>query len=349
MGAEPGGEVCHRTDCSVVVASLEADPSERRVPGLYPDTEPQLDPSLSPHCDELVESLVRGDREPDGTELVIAQWKRVVEEHRQPLSGKMFERSSMRRDQPPDCILVLAQHAEELLGSSRLGVRSEPTEVTEEAGDVGPVTVEKALAALARNQLRHLRGQEPGKLRALPLDRFEQAGVRERDRRLVGEGLQERDVGIAERSRLAAHEDDDADQILIDLDRHAKQGSEGERAGIDVLGVVEDVPDVDRLSGESGAAGSGRSVDRVRMLAVVLGTLGLAVMGGYMQELLVEEIERAVTASQSRLHASTISSNTGCSPAEGATARRTRLIARCCSRRSSSSRRASTGRSLGTG
>src|SRR5262249_53961672 len=93
-----------------------------------------------------------------------------------------------------------------------------------------------------------------------------------------------------------------------------------------------------------GCGGGGGGV-----VGVVLGTLGLAVIGGYMQELLVEEIERAVTASQSRLHASTISSNTGCSPAEWATARRTRLIARCCSRRSSSSRRASTGRSLGTG
>ena len=128
----------------------------------------------------------------------------------------------------------------------------------------------------------------------MPLDRFEQACVCQGDRGLVREGLHERDVGIAECSWLAPHEDDGPDQVLIDLDRHPEQGSVPVRAGIDVLGVVEDVRDVHRLSGDGRAAGSRRSVERMRMRPVVFSTRGLPVMCGDNQELLLQEIERPV-------------------------------------------------------
>ena len=72
VGAETGGEVCHRADGSVVVAPLEADPAKRRVPGLDPDPEPELDPPLSPRGRELVEPLVGGKCKPDCPQLVIA-------------------------------------------------------------------------------------------------------------------------------------------------------------------------------------------------------------------------------------------------------------------------------------
>jgi hypothetical protein len=53
---------------------------------------------------------------------------------------------------------------------------------------------QELLAVPAGEELCHLRGDEPGELRPLPLDRLDQARIRNRDRRLVGEGLDERDV-----------------------------------------------------------------------------------------------------------------------------------------------------------
>ena len=52
----------------------------------------------------------------------------------------------------------------------------------------------------------------------MPLDRFDEARVRDGDGRLVGEGLDESDVLVGERLRLTADENDDADQIVLDND-----------------------------------------------------------------------------------------------------------------------------------
>ena len=109
----------------------------------------------------------------------------------------------------------------------------------------------------------------------MPLDRFEQTRVLQRDRRLIGERRDERDLRIAERSRVAPHQDDDADQIL-GLDGHSEEGSVARRPRIDVLAVSEDVRDVNRLARDSRAAGSRRSVESVWMIPVVLGALRLA-------------------------------------------------------------------------
>jgi hypothetical protein len=45
---------------------------------------------------------------------------------------------------------------------------------------------QELLAVPVGDELCHLRGDEPGELRAVPLDGLEQARIRNRDRRLVG-------------------------------------------------------------------------------------------------------------------------------------------------------------------
>jgi hypothetical protein len=91
-------------------------------------------------------------------------------------------------------------------------------------------------------------------------------------------GLDERDVVVGERLGFTAHEDDDPDQLVFDHDRHSEHRPVEARAGIDVLGVVEDVRDVDRFPREAGTAGRRRSVERMRMLLVVLRPRRIALM-----------------------------------------------------------------------
>jgi hypothetical protein len=63
---------------------------------------------------------------------------------------------------------------------------------------------EQPLALLRREQLRDRRRNEPGEFRPLPLDRLEQARVRDRDRGLIGKGLDELDVVVGEETRGVA-------------------------------------------------------------------------------------------------------------------------------------------------
>ena len=98
--------------------------------------------------------------------------------------------------------MVLAQHVKEFLGRGCLGECSEAAQVAEEAGDVGAVAGEQLLAFLAGDELCHLRREEAGELGSLSLDRVEQARVRDRDRGLVGERLDECDVLVGERPWL---------------------------------------------------------------------------------------------------------------------------------------------------
>ena len=161
----------------------------------------------------------------------------------------MLERPFVTRDQLAERPVVLPQHVDQLLGRSRFGESGEAAQVAEQARDVRAVPGQELLAVVAGDELGHLRRDEPGQLRALPLDRIDQARVRDRDRRLVGEGLDERDVVVGERLRFTADEDDDADQVVLDHDRHAEHRSVVlRRAAIGVFRVVMDVRDVDRLT-----------------------------------------------------------------------------------------------------
>ena len=83
------------------------------------------------------------------------------------------------------------EHVEELLRRRRLGEGGEAAQIAEETRDIGAVPGEELLAVSAGDELCHLRRDEPSQLRALPLDRVEQARVGDRDGRLVGEGLDE--------------------------------------------------------------------------------------------------------------------------------------------------------------
>jgi hypothetical protein len=73
-------------------------------------------------------------------------------------------------DELPESPMIFAQDAEELLRRGRLGECGESSEVAEQAGDVGAVPGEQALAVLARDELRNLRREKPRQLLALPPD-----------------------------------------------------------------------------------------------------------------------------------------------------------------------------------
>jgi hypothetical protein len=83
---------------------------------------------------------------------------------------------------------------------------------------------------------------------------------------LVGEGLNKRDVVVGERLRLTAHDDDHADQVVLDHDRDPEHRSEEARSGIGVIRVCEDVRNLDGLSLEGRPARRRRPVDGMGML-----------------------------------------------------------------------------------
>ena len=158
---------------------------------------------------------------------------------------------------------------------------------------------EKPLAVCARDELGHLRREEACQLRALPFHGFEQAGVRDRDRRLVGERLDERDLLLGERLRLCTRHADHADQVVLEHDRHAQHRAVRPRPRVEVLRVLEHVLDVDGRAGDRGAARRRRAVERVGMLAVVLDALlqGRRRECGREEEVALEEPEAAVVGS----------------------------------------------------
>ena len=122
----------------------------------------------------------------------------VVEEGHHSVASKVLERSAVGRKQLSDQLVIGPQHLEVFLGRGGLCEGGEATEVAEEAGDVGAVAREQLLSVVRGDQLGDLRRDEPGKLRALPLDRLECPRVRDRDRGLVGECLDELDMVIRE-------------------------------------------------------------------------------------------------------------------------------------------------------
>ena len=134
---------------------------------------------------------MRGEREPDGLQLVICDLERIVEEDHQPVACEVLERPFVGRDEVADHSVVLAEDVEQLFGGGRLGEGGEAAQIAEETRDVGPVPGQESFTFIARDQLCNLRRDEASELRPLPLDRLHQARVRDRDRGLVGEGLDE--------------------------------------------------------------------------------------------------------------------------------------------------------------
>ena len=192
--------------------------------------------------------------------------------------------------------MVLPQHVEQLLWRGSFGESRKAAKVRKEARDVRAVPRQEPFPLFARDQVRHLRGDEARELRTLPFDCLDQARVCQRDRSLVGERLNERDVTVRERLRLTTHHDDHTDEIVFKHDRHSEHRPEEPRPRIRVLGVRQDVGYLNRLSLDGRAAGRSRPVERVRMLLVVPHAVRLAIVCAQMEELTLEKPQGPVVS-----------------------------------------------------
>ena len=270
--AQARGEVRDRAERAVVVAPLEADAAERGVAGLDPDPECELGAAAAPARHELLEPLAQRDREAHGLELVLLDLHRVVEEHHHPVAGKMLERAAVLRDEHADGSVVLAQHLDQVLRRSRLRERGEVAQVGEEARDVGAVPGEDLLAVGRRDQRGDLWRDEAGELRPLPLHRFEQTRVRDRDGGLVGERLDEVDLVLAEGARCVSPQRERPDELALGDDRDAQERAVAHELlrAVRVLVVGEDVGDLLGLPRKRHTADDRRSIAPVRVLQAVL-------------------------------------------------------------------------------
>jgi hypothetical protein len=220
--------------------------------------------------------------------------ERIVEEHHYAVSCEVLECPFVARDEFAECAVVLAEHVEELLRSGGLGEDGEAPQVAEEdvmyarcpARSCSPSVLEMSSATCGEtNRASSVRCRSTASKRR---------AFRDRDRRLIGEGLDERDVVGGERLRFATHENDDADEIVFDQNRDTEHRPVEARSGIHVLRVLLDVRDMDRFPLESGTARGRRSIEGVRMLPVVLRALRRAVMDSQVEEFVLEEPERPV-------------------------------------------------------
>jgi len=201
----------------------------------------------------------------------------------------------------PSTAWYFAQHVEQLLRRSRLGERREAAQIEEERGNVRTVPRQEPFTGFGRHEVCNLRRDEPKQRRTLPFHRFEEAGVRERDRGLVGEGLNERDVIIGERLGLATHDNDHADQVILDHDRHSEHRPEEPWPGIGVCGIRHDVRYLDRPSLDRRSPGRRRPIEGMRVLSVILLARPLALVRAQVQEPVLEKPERAVVGATESL------------------------------------------------
>ena len=118
--AESRREVRYRSERTVVVTALEADPPEGRVTRFDPDPERLCAPPLPPKTRQLLKALARSHREANGLKLVLCHGQWIVEEDHHPVAGEVLERSLVMRDQLAKRGVVLAQYLEEILRSGRL-------------------------------------------------------------------------------------------------------------------------------------------------------------------------------------------------------------------------------------
>src|SRR5512132_747995 len=106
--AEPRGEIRHRSEDAVVVATLESDAADGRVASLDADSEPELRTAPTPDLSQPREPLLCGEREPNGLQFVICDRERIVEEDHQPVACKVLERPFVGGDEVADHSVVLA-------------------------------------------------------------------------------------------------------------------------------------------------------------------------------------------------------------------------------------------------
>ena len=144
--------------------------------GFDSDSQPELRSPLVPDVAQLVEPLLRGEREPHGPQLMMLERQRIVEEDHEAVSRELLERAFVDGDQLAERPVVLAKHVEQLFGRSGLGERGEAAEIAEQTRDVRPVPDEESLTVRARDEIRHLRRDETAEFRPLPLNRVEQTG-----------------------------------------------------------------------------------------------------------------------------------------------------------------------------
>src|SRR4029453_5969701 len=115
---------------------FKPDSPDRRVAGFNPYTQPKLDSASAPDPSQLCEPLLRGDREPDGLELVVCDGERIVEEHHHPVAREVLQRPFVPRHQLAERGVVLPPDVEQLLGSRRLAEGGEATQLREETRNV---------------------------------------------------------------------------------------------------------------------------------------------------------------------------------------------------------------------
>jgi hypothetical protein len=187
--------------------------------------------------------------QPRRPQLGVGQRDRIVEEDHHPVAGEVLEGPLVSNHELACSGVILGKNVDELLRLGCLRKGRESAEVEVHDCDVGAMAGQDLPAVLARDELSDLGRNEAGELGALPLDRFEEPRVRDRDRGLVGERLGEGDVLVAEGALLAPVEDDDADQFVLDDDRNPKQRPVGSRAA-----VGRCIPDRPRRPGRGPAA-----------------------------------------------------------------------------------------------
>ena len=176
-GAQPRRCDHGRSDHAVVVPALEADPAERREPRGDADAEAEDVPAPRPGVRELGEPIAHRDGHPHRSKDVVVLEHRIVEEDHHPVAGEVLERAGVLDDDLAHRGVVLAQHAEDLLGLSRLAERREAAEIGKHRRRDPAVAREELLAFGGGDERRDLGREEPAQLLLLALDRPQQLGL----------------------------------------------------------------------------------------------------------------------------------------------------------------------------
>src|SRR2546425_3644684 len=121
LGAQARGEGHDGPHGAVVEAAGEADPPEGRVAERDPDPEVEVVSALSPADHELLDALAHGHGHADGPRGGARARHRIVEEREDRIAGEALERRLELEHEPSQRVVVLAEHAHDLLGLGGLG------------------------------------------------------------------------------------------------------------------------------------------------------------------------------------------------------------------------------------
>ena len=142
---------------------------------------------------------------------------------------------------------------------------------------------------------------------------------------------------VAERLRLGTDDENNTEQVFLDDDGNPEYRTVGPRAGVGVFGIVVDVGNVDGSARNSRAAGCRRSIEGVRVLPVVGGRRSRrGLIRNKVEKAVLEQKQRAVVRTAKSLRGFDYLVQNRLKPGRASDPRRTPLIARCCSRASSS-------------